>query len=47
MFKYFGWLVFSYDSKIIEVDIQEPEKEKPVQPEIKKLTGRRTAKLAV
>jgi hypothetical protein len=47
MFKYFGWFVFSYDSKIIEVDIQEPEKEKPVQPEIKKLTGRRTTKLAV
>jgi hypothetical protein len=46
MFRYFAWWVFSYDSKIIEVDLVGNEKveEKPPVPNIKKLRGKRISR---
>lgn len=40
MFRYFSWWIFSYDSRIIEVDLEPVEKEE-LTPEVVTLKGRK------
>jgi hypothetical protein len=42
MFRYFDWFIFSHESKLIEVDIEDEIAQKPAVQNVKRLTGKRT-----
>lgn len=44
MFKYFEWWIFSFESKLIEVEVNEEPKEKQPAKKVKKLHGKRIAR---